>query len=148
MGKRASEADQLRDSLHPMTGTARDRDTDDSEGAAQERSSRNKNQQKPEAEEVAVEAKRRKKEEKHSKKGKKNGSRKEELLKEFSHFDESKMKEFMKWQQEKEQERLGRPQSGAHTTDDPHRPRPSAPRGPGRFNLPKPKKRKTTGTRK
>ena len=94
---------------------------------------------------------RRKKEDKHSKKSKKNGSgsRNEELLKEFSNFDESKMKEFMQWRQEKErlqeQERLGRPQFGVKPDHPPRSPcpRPSAPRGPGRFNLPpKTKKRK------
>ena len=96
MGKRASEADQLRDSLHPMTGTARDRDTDDSEGAA-----------------MAA-------------------------------------KEFMQWRAEKErlqeQERLGRPQFGpkpSSSSSSSPRPPPSAPRGPGRHNLPpKTKKRK------
>ena len=160
MGRRASEAEQLRDALTHSPGG-----TDDSDGAAQERDHRSKRRKKAEAaeaeeEEEAVATKRRKedkgskKEDKPSKKGNKNGSgsRNEELLKdlkELSNFDESSVQEFMKWREEKKrlQER-GRPEFGAKpssssSSSSSPRPPPSAPRGPGRFNLPpKTKKRK------
>ena len=158
MGRRASEAEQLRDALTHSPGG-----TDDSDGAAQERVHR-KSQKKPEAaeaeeEEEAVATKRRKQDkgskqdDKPSKRGKKNGSgsRNEELLKdlkELSNFDESSVQEFMKWREEKKrlQER-GRPEFGVKpSSSSSSSPRPplSAPRGPGRHNLPpKTKKRKT-----
>ena len=156
MGRRASEAEQLRDALTYSPGG-----TDDSDGAEKERDHRSKRRKKAEAaeaeeEEEAVATKRRKedkgskKEDKPSKKGKKNGSgsRNEELLKELSNFDESSVKEFMKWRAEQQrlQETPGKlgpkPSSSSSSSSSP-RPPPSAPRGPGRHNLPpKTKKRK------
>ena len=157
MGRRASEAEQLRDALTHSPGG-----TDDSDGAAQERDHRSKRRKKAEAaeaeeEEEAVATKRRKQdkgskqEDKPSKKGKKNGSgsRNEELLKELSNFDESSVKEFMKWRAEQQRlQELGMPKFGlkpssSSSSSSSPRPPPSAPRGPGRHNLPpKTKKRK------
>ena len=158
MPRRASEAEQLRDALYQSPGG-----TDDSDGAEKERDHRSKRRKKAEAaeaeeEEEAVATKRRKQDkgskqdDKPSKRGKKNGSgsRNEELLKdlkELSNFDESSVQEFMKWREEKKrlQER-GRPEFGvkpSSSSSSSPRPPPSAPRGPGRFNLPpKTKKRK------
>jgi hypothetical protein len=158
MPRRASEAEQLRDALSHSPGG-----TDDSDGAEKERDHRSKRRKKAEAaeaeeEEEAVATKRRKQDkgskqdDKPSKKGKKNGSgsRNEELLKdlkELSNFDESSVQEFIKWREEKKrlQER-GSPQFGvkpSSSSSSSPRPPPSAPRGPGRHNLPpKTKKRK------
>ena len=144
MGKRAGEAAMLRDALHPSASHT----TDDSDSAATERMERkSRKKRKKSDEEVAGASKqkqqRREKVGRRADRVKKKQDTKpsEGLLAELKDFNEDSIKRFMLWEQEQGSKGSKQP-FGAKKPVDPDPP--FAPRGRGKFNLPKKKKKNKT----
>ena len=136
----------LRDALHPSASHT----TDDSDSAATERMERkSRKKRKNSDKEVAGASKqkqqRREKVGRRADRVKKKQDTKpsEGLLAEFKDFNEDSIKRFMLWEQEHGSKGSKQPFGAKKTVDPAPDPPPSAPRGRGKFNLPKKKSKKT-----